>query len=206
MLSKIWCARNRLIFNGFHPNVDLLLARILPRQTIASSPPIRDCIGVPPCPTGSVMYPIGFFDEAAQQGIYGAGMIIKLSSTHTFHLCMGVGQGSNTRSELLALWGLLRFAELWNFAFSHIFGDSLCVINWVIVRAALRPLSLHHWLEKVRKLIHKAGQVVITHIRRGFNMEADGLSKQALGPFDGRIHYKEFREGILVTDSFVSTC
>lgn len=91
VLSDIWCARNQLIFNGFHPNVDLLLARILARQTIASSPPIRDCIGVPPCPTGSVMYPIGFFDEASQQGICGAGMIIKLSSTYTFHLCMGVG-------------------------------------------------------------------------------------------------------------------
>lgn len=101
----------------------------------------------------------------------------------------------------MALWGLLRFAKLWNFTFSHIFGDSLCIINWAIVRAALRPLSLHHWLEKVWKLIHKDGQVVIAHIRRGFNMEADGLSKQELSPFNGRIHYKEFREGILVTDS-----
>lgn len=165
-LWEVWCVRNWLIFNGDRPDMVLLAARILSRNTATDRAPVRDLIGAPPLPIDYVMYPIGFFGGAAQLGVGGAGMVIKLSDNHFFHLRMGAGRGSNTRSKLLALWGLLWFAENRNIRISHIFGDSLCIINWASGLSVLRPLSLQHWMIKVRILIQRASDPIFTHIRR----------------------------------------
>ena len=53
----------------------------------------------------------GFFDGAEQDGNFGTGMILRIYDSHSFKLRMGVGSGTNTFSELLALWGLLWFAK-----------------------------------------------------------------------------------------------
>lgn len=206
MLWEIWCTRNRLIFKGYQPCADMMLARIYTQHTGSTTPPDRDHLCAPPCTETSTVYPFGFFDGAAQLGFCGARMLIRMFERHSFHLCMGVGQGSNTRSELLALWGLLWFAEQRDIAISQIFSDSLCIIKWACGSAKLMPLSLQHWLARVRNLIQLADGMIFTHIQRCYNMEADGLSKQALGQLDGMIHYKEFRAGTLVDDSHLSFC
>lgn len=61
-------------------------------------------------PSFSGSDPIGFFDGASQLGHCGSGMVIRVSGNHSFHLWMGYGEGTNTRTGLLALWGLLLFA------------------------------------------------------------------------------------------------
>ena len=53
----------------------------------------------------------GFFDEAEKDGNYGTGMILRIDYSHSFKPRMGVGSGTNTFAELLALWGLLWFAK-----------------------------------------------------------------------------------------------
>ena len=53
----------------------------------------------------------GFFDGAEQDGNCGTSMILSIDDSHSFKLRMGVGSGTNTFSELLALWGILWFAK-----------------------------------------------------------------------------------------------
>jgi hypothetical protein len=54
--------------------------------------------------------PIGFFDGVEDNLHCGAGMILKINHHHFFRLNMYAGIGTNTREELLALWGLLFFS------------------------------------------------------------------------------------------------
>ena len=69
---------------------------------------------------------IGFFDGVEKDGMCGAGMVIMLHMEHSFWLRMDVGRGTNTRSELLALWGLLLFAYI---------GRSMGCMSWVTPRS-----------------------------------------------------------------------
>ena len=54
---------------------------------------------------------VGFFCGREHGGICGARMMIKLKENLSYRLRMGIGRGTNTKAELLALWGLLRFAQ-----------------------------------------------------------------------------------------------
>ena len=47
----------------------------------------------------------GFFDGAEQAGNCGTGMTLRIDDSHSFKLRMGLGSGTNTFAELLALWG-----------------------------------------------------------------------------------------------------
>ena len=53
----------------------------------------------------------GFFDGVEQVGNCGTGMILHIDDSHSFKLRMGVGSGTNTFAEPLALWWLLWFAK-----------------------------------------------------------------------------------------------
>ena len=52
---------------------------------------------------------VGYFDGPALRGLCGGGMVLKFFESHIFQHLMGCGVGTNTRVELLALWGLLKF-------------------------------------------------------------------------------------------------
>lgn len=54
----------------------------------------------------------GFFDGAKANNSRGCGMVVQINATSSFQIWMGAGIGTNTRAELLALWGLLLFASL----------------------------------------------------------------------------------------------
>jgi len=66
----------------------------------------------------------GFFDGAEQDGNCGTGMILRIYDSHSFKLRMGVGSGTNTFSELLALWGIL-----WFTIYIYIFSSFLFLAN-----------------------------------------------------------------------------
>ena len=54
---------------------------------------------------------VGYFAGVELHGSCGAGMVIQLEVNHSYLLCMNADKGTNTRAELLALWGLLFFAR-----------------------------------------------------------------------------------------------
>lgn len=75
---------------------------------------------------------IRFFDGSSKDGgvVSGDGMVLKLPITHYFRLWMGCGRGTNTRSELLALCGLLYFFHLKNILCMMVAGDSKVILDW----------------------------------------------------------------------------
>ena len=54
---------------------------------------------------------VGFFDGAQVNGLVGAVFLLRIKYDLIFKLHWGIGEGSNTRAELLALWVLLWFAK-----------------------------------------------------------------------------------------------
>ena len=57
-------------------------------------------------------------------------MYIKLNNSHKNILWMGCGKGTNTRVELMALWGLLLFDLHKNIIDLQVAGDSRIVVDW----------------------------------------------------------------------------
>lgn len=72
------------------------------------------------------------FDGACQGclGKCGAGMTLYLNDNHYFHLKLGVGVGTNTRVELIALWGFLSFSKSKDIFQIQIASDSKVIISW----------------------------------------------------------------------------
>ena len=56
-----------------------------------------------------IHYPACFFDGAAQQQHSGCGAWLMISPTYLYKFHWFGGMGTNTRAEVLALWGLLWF-------------------------------------------------------------------------------------------------
>ena len=63
-------------------------------------------------PTHNLSSTVGYFDGASMNGLCGCGVILMLNSDGLFRLSMRGGNGSNTRSQLLGLWGILKFDSL----------------------------------------------------------------------------------------------
>ena len=61
---------------------------------------------------------------------YWVGMIPSIKRYHSIRLWKGVGKGTNTDVELLALWVLLWFAKKKGILETQIAGDSNAVIKW----------------------------------------------------------------------------
>lgn len=76
-------------------------------------------------------YPWAHFDISAQEQGCGNGIILHISETHYFYICMGLGEdGTNNFAELLTLHHLLYFAIKKNCRYLQVYGDSKIVINW----------------------------------------------------------------------------
>ena len=87
---------------------------------------------------------MGYFDGAANAGRCGDGMHILVDIFQHFRLHMGTGLGTNTRSELLALWGLLYFDLHKNFRNLHVRGDSKVIIEWALGNYDIHSMELEH--------------------------------------------------------------
>lgn len=115
------------MFRGFVPRVDLIVARIYAWHSLDVVAPDRDMLRAPPILDDQHTYPFGFYDGAAQNGVCCVGIVIKLSRSHYYHLHLKAGCGSNTRAELVVLWGtpLVCFCEEY-YAHSHIWRFTIC--------------------------------------------------------------------------------
>ena len=58
----------------------------------------------------TIHFLVGFFDDAAQHGSCDCGVVLRLDMGKQYHLWWHSGFGSNTRANIIALWGLLWFA------------------------------------------------------------------------------------------------
>ena len=79
-------------------------------------------------------------------------MVLYLNKDHYFTLRMGGGFGTNTKSELLSLWGLLQFAILIGISDICIFGYSKVIIDWINGKSNIQVLQLKQWSNKVKPL------------------------------------------------------
>lgn len=96
---------------------------------------------------------IAFFDGAEQNDICGVGMVLKLSSILSYRLNMGARRGSDSRAELLALWGLLYFVIKINCLSITIYGDSGFIPNWASGKHSFHKMALHHWARQTKDLL-----------------------------------------------------
>ena len=126
----LWLLRNNVIFENGRPYASLLISQIESYLALNPVPQLNTRYRhIGPKPVH--FFPAGYFDGAAQMNMGGAGLMIYISETHYYCFAVGCGISTNTRSELLALWSVLRFCKLMGVPIKMIFGDSMVVINWV---------------------------------------------------------------------------
>ena len=115
---------------------------------------------------------------------------------------LGVGNGTNTKAELLSLWAILHTSHMMGIPLTQIYGDSLVIINWVKGSTALSPTELVYWCRKTKQLFKSFQVLSISHIFREHNRLADRLSKDALTFPQGKGRYCEYIENQLVSQDF----
>lgn len=143
-LWEVWTARNRLIFENQQPLGVLVIGKILASNCKFWPTKKVPCTARDFFDEGAFAYPLGYFDGAAQGGLCGAGMVLKLIADHEYHRMFLAGVGTNTRAELLALWGLLSFARNLNIEQLFSLGDSSYIIEWANEHSRIHSLHLHH--------------------------------------------------------------
>jgi len=135
----------------------------------------------------------GYFDGATQLEGCGCGAQIDVSTSlrYKFYLCGG--EGTNSRAEVLALWGLLYCARWLDIDSIHIFGDSRVVIEWINRKATFAPPYLQKRMHRILVLMNAFLRISFNHIYREHNYSADLLSKKGIRVQPGSIHYEAFR-------------
>lgn len=128
------------------------------------------------------------------------GMVLRLNEEHYFTISMGGGKRSNTKDELLSLWGLLQFTALIGISDISIFWDPKVIIEWINGNYTLQVLELKQWCQKIQLLkisfIHTSSR----YISRSFIMMVDSLSKKAIILKASSLQYQKFSEGLLLNE------
>ena len=73
---------------------------------------------------------VGIFYGLEQKGMCGGGIYLKINASHYYKNWLGCGIGTNTKVELLPLWGSLNFASKIGIVSIQIFGDSKVIVEW----------------------------------------------------------------------------
>lgn len=180
ILWGIWCAQNSILFWDITILVNIIAACISANFWEYYHPPKFRLTKSGTFQEDTFPFPLGYFDSAEQFGMCGASAVLKLNHSHSFHLYVRVGMGTNTRAELLALWTLLWFTNRMQVHSLHVFGDSMSIVDWAAGKCEPRSLPLHHWIVCTHRLIGDFDQIFFKHIYRSFNTLADDLSKHVL--------------------------
>ncbi len=70
------------------------------------------------------------FDGAAQHNTCGSGgLLISQEHNRTYHFWIDLGEGTNTRAKLLALWALLKPEKLRFYTDLFVYGDSRIIVD-----------------------------------------------------------------------------
>ena len=108
-------------------------------------------------------------------------MVIIVDKLQSYKLLLDVGYGTNTKSELLALWGLLFFAILKNLLALQVRGASTVIIDWVLGKHVIHSVELENWLCRVKDIFKHFISLSFQHVYREYNALAHDLSKRAIG-------------------------
>ena len=149
----LWRYRNSLIFEDCKLPLNAIMNWIIRLYSHYPDVPIRRKEVVlhhpPSLPSGIV----GTFDGAEQGGFCGGGGTLTVASNHVFHFWLGMGSGTNTKAELVALWALLRLARERNIVNISILGDSMAIIGWANKIHPIRNNKLFGWLDRTAEII-----------------------------------------------------
>ena len=133
MLWEIWHCRNKRILENTNSDVlsiclkdlnaffEFRQEEITGRKTKHNFRVLKD---IPP--SRSLL---GFFDGVHNMGLCGARMVLEIKWDHLIRLKLGVGDGTNTKAELLDLWCLLWFVDKRGVEFLHVVDDSKVIID-----------------------------------------------------------------------------
>lgn len=113
-LWEFWKAWNVSIFEHIPISQLNIISKFCRSPSLSALVSSRSVSRTPILPLELRAGPIGYFDGAANAGVYGAGMVLIADCQHSFRLHLDLGEGTNTMSKLLGLWGLLCFANLRN--------------------------------------------------------------------------------------------
>ena len=185
MCRLIWLARNSVIFRNEFSSPLLIVNKV---QHIWNEGPIqykKKSSRIIQQPTFQHDVSIGYFDGASQDGgsRCGVGAILITPLLGRFNIKWNCGVGTNTRSELLALWSILHFARSLGIDSIQIAGDSRIIVDWFKGIFHLEAVLLTYWMDRIMQLKNQFVEISIQHVYRENNVDADLLSKQALaGP------------------------
>ena len=107
-----------------------------------------------------------------------------------------LGQATNNKAELSALWITLKVVRSSHIQDIQIFGDSKVVVDWENEKNTIRVPHLQHLLAEIQTLKTYFKRISFGHIYRELNMEADSLSNQALAYQPSLMETEEVVEGI----------
>ena len=89
-------------------------------------------------------HPIGFLDGAVMKGVCGARMVLKLGRDSVFKCWKKMGKCTNTRDQLVELWGLVYCEKAWGLPSLEILGYFQVIINWATGLAQANFIVLQH--------------------------------------------------------------
>ena len=134
------------------------------------------------------------FDIASQgePPLGGAGAVIYFSTKRKNLVKYVVGQATNNKAKLSALWATLKVARSNHIQDILIFGDSKVVVDWENGKNIIRAPHLQHLLAEIQELKAKFRRISFSHIYQELNAEVYSLSKQALAyqPIDMKRYKK----------------
>ena len=93
---------------------------------------------------------IVFFYGATTLSLGGVGVVLYISHTHFYSLKIGCGSSTNTRAELLALWGFIHITCAMGLSQLKVFGDSKIIINWINEVVNLQVLEMDYWCARTK--------------------------------------------------------
>ena len=136
----------------------------------------------------------GFFDGVAQgdPSMCGVGAVLYLEEGHFFHARWGLGEGTNNKAELMALYMLLLLAFEKGIQRLQVFGDSSVTINWINQTLQCHNILLIPILEEAIQLKSIFNSISFAHIYREQNQEANTASKEAVGIYQHGWELEEF--------------
>jgi hypothetical protein len=151
---NIWLERNLAIFEGSMPKIQKVYYKTLIQASVNEGVK-RDKL-----PKSLLFHlqdntTIAYFDGAAHQsGAYcGAGGVLKLPDLTCIRWTFNVGQGTNTKAELLGAWAAIRLALHLSIRRLHLVGDSKVVIAWLDNKGSLKVCAIEGWKSRLKEMV-----------------------------------------------------
>jgi len=174
----LWIARNNLIFQKSLPHWPSISSRIISDYSLI--PEDEDIPRSRTITPESIDHskPWAYFDGFAQEEGCEGGAILNLFVSHSLHIQMGLGGGTNNFAELFSAKFLIQYALQTQCRDLQLFGDSKIVCDWINKKTRCSAFSLFHILDEAHRLITTFDSFTCQYIYRERNADADSLSKE----------------------------